>query len=205
MKHGLRVVLTLGCVTVLSGCIPAVSVSAPPASPSASPTLETPAALPDLVLPECADLYTTDEVLTLMGERMQLVLPDETAEHVLYGTEFEELRAELAAGESLSCTWVLPATERGLTVSIMAASPRVLELVSTTLREAGSAGTSTDGESISFEIQVGGTPDFPPSAEAHYLSSGVWVSAFDAPGGSAAELTQTAMLRMATLNPDYFD
>ena len=197
------IVVTLVCATLLTGCLPVEP------APSAAPTAEStptaspsaPAALPPLVLPECEDLYTADEILTLMGNDMVFVVPDGAPENVAYGTGFPELRDELAAGDSLSCTWVLPASEYGVTVSIMLASADVFELVSSTLSAAGSAGTSTGGGSIIFSIELEETLVSTGGTEAHYLSPAIWVSASG--GESAPALTQAAMDRMLELNPAY--
>ena len=197
------IVVTLACAMLLTGCLPVEPApSAAPteeSTPAASPSA--PAALPPLVLPECDDLYTAEEILTLMGSDMVFVVPDGAPENVAYGTDFPELRDELAAGDSLSCTWVLPASEYGVTVSIMLASPDVFDLVSSTLRAAGSDGTPTGGESVIFAIELEETEVSTGGTEAHYLSPEIWVSANG--GGSSAALTQAAMERMLELNPAY--
>ena len=198
--------LLVVCATLLTGCLPAGPPPGadPTAEPTPAETLETPVTLPALVLPECADLYTAAEVLSLMGEGMVPADFNPAPENAAYGTQFDELRAELAAGDSLNCTWVLPASERGLTVSVMLATPEQFELVSSTLRASGSDGTSTGGESIIFAISAEETPESSPYTEAHYLSPEIWVSARDLFGSFAPALTQAAMDRMAELNPAYF-
>ncbi len=195
--------LVLACATLLSGCLPATPTPGadPTATPTPAETLTSPAALPPLVLPECADLFSADEILALMGERMEFVVPDGVPENAAYGTGFPRLRAELDAGDSVSCAWVLPATEYGVTVSVMLASPEVFELVSATLRASGSDGTSTGGESIIFAIDIPETEVAAGQVEAHYLSPEIWVSAQGTQ--SAPALTQAAMDYMIELNPAY--
>ena len=206
MIRPLAIVLTVACGTLLTGCLPpeptpGVDPAASPAGPTPAETLETPVTLPAFVLPECADLFSADEILALMGERMEFVVPDGVPENAAYGTSFPELRAELAAGDSVSCTWVLPASEYGVTVSVMLASPDVFDLVASTLRASGSDGTSTGGESIIFAIDLPETEVAAGQVEAHYLSPEIWVSAQGTQ--SAPALTQAAMDYVIELNPDY--
>jgi hypothetical protein len=136
-----------------------------------------------------------------MGENMQFVVPDGAPENAAYGTGFPELRAELAAGDSVSCTWVLPGSEYGVTVSVMLASPEVFDLVASTLRASGSEGTSTGGDSIIFAINLPETEVAAGQVEAHYLSPEIWVSAQGTQ--SAPALTQAAMDYVIELNPAY--
>jgi hypothetical protein len=147
------------------------------------------------VLPECADLYTADQITTLMGESMQLNPPEESGR----GTRFDDLRALLDAEGSRNCTWVLPGSEYGVSVSIVASSEAIDSAVAATLTAAGSSGTSTGGDSVIFSIEVEETQERPGFLEAHYLAGDVWVCVNG--GESTPALAQAAMERVAELNP----
>ena len=206
MIRPLALVLTVACATLLTGCLPpetppVADPAVSPAAPTPTETLETPVTLPALVLPECADLYSADEILALMGEHMEFIVPDAAPENRAYGTGFPELRAELDAGDSITCSWGLPGSEYVVTVSVMLAPPAVFDLVAATLRAAGSEGTSTGGDSIIFSIDIEETQESRGQTEAHYLSPEIWVSAQGTQ--SAPALTQAAMDYVIELNPAY--
>ena len=154
----------------------------------------------ELVLPTCEELYTPDEVLMLMGEFMELNPPENTGG----GSSFPELVALLAADGTLRCTWILPASERGLTVSVRASDAASDAAVTAALTAAGSTGTSAGGDSIIYAISADETPEKSAFTEAHFLASGLWVAAYDLFGSNAPALTQAAMSRMAELNPTWF-
>ncbi|MGV8969658.1 MAG: hypothetical protein ACOH1J_04340 [Microbacteriaceae bacterium] len=197
------IIVTLASVALLTGCLPIKP--APTADPTAaalpSASLSAPAALPALVFPDCVDVYTAEQILSLTREGMEFVVPDGVPENTAYGTGFPELRDVIATGESLTCTWVLPASEYGVTVSIMLASPDVVELVSSTVRAAGSDETTTGGESVIFALEIEDSSVSTGGSEAHYLSPKIWVCAQGAE--SAPALVQAAMERMLELNPAY--
>ncbi len=199
----------------LTGCFPTPPVPTTEPSPSstgsatpeaaepvasASPSADFDPTTEALVLPSCADLYTADQVTALMGEFMALNPPGGDGG----GSRFPNLRSLLDAEGTLNCTWVLPASERGLTVSVRAADTESDGAVRATLMAAGSAGTSTGGDSIIFAVAADETPDFIPYSEAHYLAGGVWVAVFDGFGSNAPALSQAAMNRVAELNPSRF-
>lgn len=202
--------ITAMTLALLSACdMPSGQPSSTPSDAgSATPTAPTPTpaevALPPLVLPGCDDIYTAEEVLALMGEHIESLGDVSGPEQGGYGTDFPELVASLASGPSVNCTWVVPGTERGLSVSIMAASDSTREAVERILTAAGAGATATGGDSVIYAFTAEETPESSPFSEAHYLSPAVWVSANDRFGASAPALTQAAMHRMSELNPEWF-
>lgn len=200
--------LTLAAVTLtvltLTACGPTPTPTPTPVETvdEATPT-PTATAAPEraeLVLPTCEELFTPDEVLTLMGEFMELNPPENTGG----GSSFPELVSLLAVDGTLRCTWILPASERGLTVSVRASDAASDAAVTAALTAAGSTGTSTGGDSILYAIGAEETPERSAFTEAHYLAAGLWVAAYDLFGDNAPALTQAAMSRMAELNPTWF-
>lgn len=163
---------------------------------SASPSADFDPTTEALVLPGCADLYTADQVTLLMGSFMVLNPPESTGP----GSNFPELAALLDNETTLKCTWVLPGSERALTVSIRASDAASDAAVRTTLTAAGASGTSTGGDSIIFAIRVEETQESWGYAESHYLAAGVWV----AETNGIPAVSQAAMDRVAELNPSRF-
>ncbi len=184
-------------VLLLTACDPAApSPTETPrtSSPSESPAPTTPEPRA-LVLPDCADLYTADQITALMGEFMELNAPEDSGR----GTRFDDLRALLDTAGSLNCTWVLPGSEYAVSVSIVASSDAIGAAVAATLGAAGSSGTSTGGDSVIYSIEVEETSERAGYFEAHYLAGGVWVCVTG--GESTPALAQAAMQRVAELNP----
>jgi hypothetical protein len=187
-------------VLLLTACDPAApgpTESPGAGSPVASPSATAASASPEpraLVLPECSDLYTADQITTLMNEFVQLNAPEDSGP----GTRFEDLRALLDSAGSLNCTWVLPGSEFGVSVSIVASSDAIETAVAATLSAAGSSGTGTGGDSVIYSIEVEETPEQSGFLETHYLAGGVWVCVN---GGQSPALAQAAMQRVAELNP----
>lgn len=189
-------------VLALTACGPTPEPTATPTMVKPTPTATASAApvRAELVLPTCEDLFTADQVTALMGEFMQLNPPGDTGG----GSGFPELVALLGAEGTVRCTWILPASERGLTVSIRASDAASDAAVTATLAAAGSTGTPTGGDSILYAIGADETPERSAYTEAHYLAAGLWVAAYDIFGDNAPALTQAAMDRMAELNPTWF-
>jgi hypothetical protein len=179
--------------------------SAPTPAMTASPASEPePESLPALVLPSCDALFTPEEVATLMGDHMELIGDVSAPGMGGYGAGDPALQAVLETGPSVNCTWILPASERGLTVSVMEASIETQELVRTLMAAVGSTGTPTGGESIIYGYERLESEETGAFTEAHYLSPEIWVSAHDGNGQFAPALTQAAMDRVAELNPAWF-
>lgn len=202
--------LAMAGATMLTGCGGAMPIptdsstgaaTPSPTATSAATVAPEPEPLPALVLPTCEQLFTADEVRTLMGESMELIGDVSGPDNGGYGVSEPELQAVLEAGPSINCTWIRPATERGLSVSVMEASIETQDLIRTLMAAAGSAGTSTGGESVIYAYE---SSEFEPFTEANYLSPEIWVSALDVNGRFAPALTQAAMDTVAELNPAWF-
>lgn len=195
-------------ILFLSGCLPTPDPESPVSSdpvPSVSPTpAESPAEepLPEIVLPACDALYSTDQVASLMGEGMELIGDATTPESDGgFGTSIPELKALLRSGDAVNCTWILPFTERGLTVSLMVVDSSTLGQINTALDAAGAGTTPVGGDTVIRAFAVDGEYPF---SEAHGLGGTVWVSAYDGFGESAPALVQAAFESVIALNPGRF-
>jgi hypothetical protein len=193
---------TLGmAVLTLTGCGPTPGPAPTPIETVAEAT-STPTATPtptraDLVLPTCDELFSPEQVLELMGEGM-------VGETGSGGTMFDELRPLLDAPGTLQCAWVLPASERFVSVSIREFDEATAAIVGATMNAAGSTGTNAGGDSIIYAVAAEETEERLPFAEAHYLAVGLWVAASESHGTFAGAMTQAAMDRLAELNPTWF-
>lgn len=194
---------------LLSGCLPAPEPAGPgggdptpSASPSASAAPDDDASdepLPDLVLPACEALFTPEQVATLMDDGMNLIGDATNPESDGgFGTSIPELKELLRSGDSVNCTWVLPFTERGLTVSLMVVDDSELALITTALDGVGAGTTPVGGGTV---IRAFAEEGEYPFTEAHGLADTLWVGAIDGFGENAPALVQAALETVIELNP----
>lgn len=195
-------------LVLLTGCLPASDPEgtvAPSPTASRSPSLPaepTATPLPDLTLPTCDELFTPAQVLELMGDGMELIGDATTPEsNGGFGTSVAELQAIGRAGGSLNCTWVLPASERGLTVSLMVIDASQLAHINEALDTVGAGTTPVGGGTVIRSFIDEG--DY-PFTEAHGLTEVVWVGALDGFGQFAPALVQAALDTVIALNPGRF-
>ena len=198
--------VALATTLVLSGCLPAPGAGGPtaaPETPSASPSAPEPTPAPGPIsLPGCAELYTADQVALLIGADLELIgdatHPESDGG---YGTSFPALATELRDGDSVNCTWILPASERGLTVSFMVVTSAQRDAVTAVLTSAGIAATPVGGD---FSIYAFADDGEYPFTEAHGLGGELWVCAQDGFGVNAPALVQAALDTIIELNPGRF-
>ncbi len=164
--------------------------------------------LTPIVLPGCEDLYTAAQVMLLMGGDLELIGDATNPESDGgFGTSIPDLKTELRDGPAVNCTWVLPASERGLTVSFMVID-EVQQSEIVALLDAAGAGTTSIGGDFAIhafagaldtgETEAGG--EF-PFTEAHGIGPGIWVCAFDGHGENAPALVQAALDVIIEVNP----
>jgi hypothetical protein len=192
------VTAALAVLLLLGACAPSGEGESGATTPAASPTTEvsespvtsTPA---ELVLPGCEDLFSesTEEALTAEGlEPMgDVSAPGQGG----YGASDPALQALIEAGENVSCTWLLPGSERGLSTSVTMLSAADADTVAAELL---ASGFTQAGEVYSME--TGG--EF-PRTEAHALHEDFWVSTVDSFGTSASSYTEDALSTVISLNP----
>lgn len=194
---------------LLSGCLPAPEPAGPGAgdpTPSASPSATgTPAddtpdePLPDLVLPACDALFTPGQVSTLMDDGMNLIGDATNPESDGgFGTSIPELKELLRSGDPVNCTWVLPFTERGLTVSLMIVDASELAQINSALDGVGAGTTPVGGGTV---IRAFAEESEYPFTEAHGLADNLWIGAIDGFGENAPALVQAALETVIALNP----
>lgn len=183
---------------LLSACAPSVpgeSSPAPAPSPSTPEASESPAAPEELVLPSCDDLFQDSTEAALTAEGLEPLGDTSGLGQGGYGASDPSLQAMIEANESVSCTWVLPGSERGLSTSVTIVSDSDIEAVAAALLAAGFTQTSAVGEYYSMES--GG--EF-PHTETHALYQEFWVATLDSFGTEAALYTEDAMGTVIQLN-----
>ncbi|TAL41858.1 MAG: hypothetical protein EPN91_09710 [Salinibacterium sp.] len=186
-----RIVVVAAAVLLLAGCAPE-----PVASPTASPTPSaTPAAL---VLPTCNTLFTDAQVTELMGDNMQ-AMGDISPEGATYGSTVPELQSLIAAApDEFNCSWIIPASERGLTLSIIPADAATRAQVIDALAPA--TGT-VDGSARFFDATT--ADEMFPFNEANAVGGpgvNLWISVHDS-GTRALDITHAAWNSVVALNP----
>jgi hypothetical protein len=187
----LSMLLLAGCAPE-PGPVPSRTVTP---TPSASAT---PVAFGPLVLPTCDTLFTDAEVSALMGDGMD-GMGDISPGGAAYGSSVPELEQLIIADSNeFNCTWVLPASERGLTLSFVPANDATRVDVTGLLVPL--VGT-TDGSAVFYDSATGGDH---PYTEAHAVGvPGVelWISVNDGFGTKASEIVHAAWDRVVALNP----
>ncbi|WP_156402002.1 hypothetical protein [Agromyces sp. Soil535] len=191
------IISTFAALLLLSGCAPSApgeSSPTPSPNPSTPAASESPATPEELVLPTtCEDLFPESTEAALTAEGLEPLGDTSGAEG--YGASDPSLQAMIEANESVSCTWVLPGSERGLSTSVTIVSDADREAVAAALLAAGFAQTSAVGEYYSMES--GG--EF-PHTETHALYEDFWVATLDGFGTSASLYTEDAMGTVNQLN-----
>lgn len=183
---------------LLSACAPSVpgeSSPTPAPSPSTPEASESPAAPEELVLPGCEDVFQDSTEAALTAEGLEPLGDTSGPGRGGYGASDPSLQAMIEAGESVSCTWVLPGSERGLSTSVTIVSAADSESVAAALIAAGFTRTSAIGDSYSMES--GG--EF-PHTETHALYEDFWVATLDSFGTEASLYTEDAMGAVIQLN-----
>lgn len=189
----------------LSGCLPTPEPEGPgSSSPAPTPSPETSSEVPlaEIVLPDCEGLYTPEQVTSLIGEGMEGIgdatIPETDGG---FGTSISELQTVLRSDDAIHCTWVLPATERGLSVSLMVVTDAELAQINSVLDALGIGSTSIGGGAEIRSFAVEGEYPF---TEAHGLAGTLWISARDGFGENAPALVQAALDSVVALNPGRF-
>jgi len=185
-----RIVVAVAAVLILAGC----AAQPPAVSPSASPTA-TPASL---VLPTCDTLFTDAQVAELMGDDMQ-AMGDISPEGAVYGSTVEDLQSLIATtpGE-FNCSWIIPASERGLTVSFVPADDEKRAQVVDALAPA--TGT-VDGSAQFFHSSAdNGMFPFTEASAVGRPGVNLWICVHDS-DSRALDITHAAWDSVVALNP----
>ena len=181
---------------LLSACAPSVpGESTPTSSPSAPEASESPAPPEELVLPSCDDLFQDSTEAALTAEGLEPLGDTSGLGQGGYGASDPSLQAMIEANESVSCTWVLPGSERGLSTSVTIVSDSDSEAVAAALLAAGFTHASAVGDYYSMES--GGEY---PHTETHALYEDFWVATLDSFGTDASLYTEDAMGTVIQLN-----
>jgi hypothetical protein len=192
------VTISVFVALLLSACAPSVpgeSTPTPTPSPTTPAATESPAAPGELVLPSCDDLFQDSTEAALTAEGLEPFDDTSAPGQGSYGASDPSLQAMIEANESVSCTWVLPGSERGLSTSVTIVSDSDSEAVAAALLAAGFTRTSAVGDYYSMES--GG--EF-PHTETHALHEDFWVATLDGFGTDASLYTEDAMGTVIQLN-----
>lgn len=196
MRH---VVVAFAGLLVLSACAPSgtgESATPTPASSSTPEVSDGPVTPAPLVLPGCEELFPESTEATLAAEGLEPQGDVSAPGQGGYGASDPSLQALIEADESVSCTWVLPGSERGFSTSVTILSATEADTVAAELEASGFAHTEAIGDVYSLE--TGG--EF-PRTESHALYEDFWVSTVDSFGTSASRYTEAALDTVISLNP----
>ena len=196
LRHG--VIVAFAGILLLSACAPSgpgeSGATTPADSPapevSESPAVSTPA---ELVLPGCEDLFSEATEGALAAEGLEPMGDVSAPGQGGYGASDPSLQALIEAGENVSCTWVLPGSERGLSTSVTILSAADADTVAAEILATGFIQTGDV-----YSMETGG--EF-PRTEAHALHEDFWVSTVDSFGTSATSYTEDALNTVISLNP----
>lgn len=183
---------------LLSACAPSApgELSPTPApSPATPEATESPAAPEKLVLPGCDDLFQDSTEAALTAEGLEPFGDTSGPGRGGFGASDPSLQAMIEANESVTCTWVLPGSERGLSTSVTIVSDSDSEAVAAALLAAGFTQTSAVGEH--YNMESGG--EF-PHTETHALYEDFWVATLDGFGTNASLYTEDALDSAIKLN-----
>ncbi|WP_214868116.1 hypothetical protein [Agromyces sp. ISL-38] len=147
------------------------------------------------MLPSCDDLFQDSTEAALTAGGLEPIGDTSGPGQGGYGASDPSLQAMIEANESVSCTWVLPGSERGLSTSVTIASDSDREAVAAALLAAGFTHASAVGDSYSMES--GGEY---PHTETHALYEDFWVATVDSFGTDASLYTEDAMGTVIQLN-----
>ena len=185
-------------ILLLSACAPAGPGESSPSltpSPSTPEASESPAVPEELVLPSCEDLFQDPTEAALTAEGLEPLGDTSGPGQGGYGASDPSLQAMIEANESVSCTWVLPGSERGLSTSVTIVSDADSEAVAAALLAAGFTHASAVGDHYSMES--GGEY---PHTETHALYEDFWVATLDSFGTDASLYTEDALDTVIQLN-----
>jgi len=193
--------LVAACATLLlfTACASAGagdSAAPTPVHSSTPDAGESPAAPAEFVLPGCDDLFSESIEGALAAEGLEAMGDVSGPGQGGYGASDPALQALIEADPSVSCTWVLPGSERGLSTSVTILSATEAETVAEELDASGFTRSTATGDLYSTE--TGG--EF-PRTEAHELYEGFWVATVDSFGTSASLYTEDALGTVIALNP----
>lgn len=193
-------------VLALGGCGAGAGVvsGTPSASPLATES-RTPApsatASESLVLPTCENVLTADQVSSLMDPGAQGVGDASTPAGAGRGTSVLELLHIMDTdARALHCTWVIPDSDAGATISVMS-DPAVAHagevyLSSLTLEES----TGGTGERIITIRSLDGYA----YTESHGFLDGVWVGAWNGFATESSAIVDAVFASLAAANPGRF-
>ena len=196
LRHG--VIVAFAGLLLVSACAPSGPGGSGATTPAVSPTpgatespvTPTPA---ELVLPGCEDLFSESTKEGLTAEGLEPMGDVSAPGQGGYGASDPSFQALIEAGESVSCTWVLPGSERGLSTSVTILSATAADTVAAELLATGFTQTRDV-----YSMETGG--EF-PHTEAHALYEDFWVSTVDSFGTSASSYTEDALNTVISLNP----
>jgi hypothetical protein len=115
-----------------------------------------------------------------------------------YGASDPALQAIMESNLSRSCTWVLPASERGLTTTVSFISDEDKATIAGILDAAGFAHSTAGADYWSRETD-GLSADL--ESESHAINGSIWVATWEGFGTTAPRLTEHALSAAIALNP----
>lgn len=180
-------VTTAGCAPTpepVESATPTASTSTS-ASPSSTPTSE------PLALPDCLSIYSPALVASLTAEGRE-PLPDLDAG--LGGTLDPAVRLVLdGLAESVSCGWILPASESGSTTTIAVIDASARAALEAAFAASGfTASTALGGTLYSLDVDE----EFLTYRESHLLVDDFWIGSFFT-FGDAESLTLDAAAQLS--------
>lgn len=171
------------------------SAAPTPVDSSTPEVSESPATPAEFVLPGCDDLFSESIEGTLAAEGLEPMGDVSGPGQGGFGASDPSLQALIEADQSVSCTWVLPGSERGLSTSVTILSATESDTVAAELVASGFSQSTATG--ALYSIETGG--EF-PRTEAHELYEGFWVATVDSFGTSASLYTEDALGTVIALN-----
>lgn len=201
--HRLRrgLIVAFAGMLLLGACAPSGPRESDATTPAVSPTpgaSESPAAPTpaELVLPGCDELFSESIEGALAAEGLEPMGEVNAPGQGGYGASDPSLQALIEADQSVSCTWALPGSERGLSTSVTILSATEADTVAAELVASGFTRSTATGDL--YSIETGG--EF-PRTEAHELFEDFWVATVDSFGTSASLYTEDALGTVIALNP----
>jgi hypothetical protein len=163
------------------------------ASPSPDPPSET---VVISALPNCAEIFSPAMLLVLGGENLQSVtgIPGSNPDLARYDASLEPV---LMGKEQVTCDFVLPVTERGMSMNIFLVSDVDQSQVESFFAAAGySVASPVTGVGTIYSFEHDG--DY-PFTEAHLIRDDLMVSSFDYFGVAAIDYVTDASAQIATV------
>jgi hypothetical protein len=196
----LSVGAAVALVITLSGCVgaeptPTETVAETPESSSPAPTAES---APSSTLPACDSIFTPAGFALVSSENLQWT-------DVASGSESDpglalfdsSLEPALIDNESISCSFILPASERGMSVYAILMSDSDTAIVVSFFTGAGyTVSAPATGAGTIYSIVDEGEYPF---TEAHLVRDDILVSSFDSFGLKATDYVADASAQIATL------